>query len=406
MRVLSLFDGISGTQQALKNLGIEPEVYYASEIDKYAIAITMKNFPNTIQLGDVTKVNKDMLKSPIKLMTWGSPCQDLSIAKKDRKGLSGERSGLFWEAIRIWKEVQPEYWIMENVASMPKADRDIITKELGVEPILINSSLLTAQQRKRLYWTNIPNITQPEDLKIYLKDIIETGEVDKLKSYCIDASYYKGTNLETYLKKAKRQVVFENPDFIAGVGIKRLEDGKELSRNYKQGNRIYSDLGKTPTLVSNIGGIGGPTGMFILKAPNQKNIEIPTNSDLCVFKEVRTEEGKKFRKEYRKLTGRDTTKRGINDKKYVPATHNKANCITTSIGIEGLIYDPNTPKEFCIRKLTPIECERLQSFPDSYTEKGIMNDKEVSISNTQRYKCLGNSFTVKVIEHILSFIGE
>jgi DNA (cytosine-5)-methyltransferase 3A len=301
MNVLSLFDGISGTQQALNNLGLNVDNYFASEIDKYAIQITQKNFPNTIQLGNVLDVSGFNLPH-IDLMVWGSPCQDLSIAKKDRKGLDGKRSGLFWEAVRIWKEVKPKYWLMENVASMSKDVKDIISKELGVEPTMINSSLVSAQQRKRLYWTNIP-VTQPQDLNIYLKDIIESGDVDKLKSYCIDASYYKGTNLKTYLEKAKRQVVFERPNRIG-----EFNSGG-------QGDRVYSTDGKSVSLSANGGGRGAKTGLYY----------------------------------------------------------------TDSV----------------IRKLTPIECERLQTFPDDYTS---------GISNTQRYKCLGNSFTIKVIEHILKNI--
>lgn len=129
MKVLSLFDGISGTQQALKNIGIIPKVYFASEVDKYAIKVCLNNFPHTIQLGDVTKLhNLDFGK--INLLTWGSPCQDLSISKKDRKGLSGERSGLFWDAVKLLQRVNPKYWIMENVASMKKEDRDVITETL------------------------------------------------------------------------------------------------------------------------------------------------------------------------------------------------------------------------------------------------------------------------------------
>lgn len=275
MKILSLFDGISGTQVALKNLGITPEVYYASEIDKYAIQITQNNFINTIQIGDVCKVNGGDYKN-IDLMTWGSPCQDLSVAKKDRQGLSGSRSGLFYEAVRIFKEVKPKYWLMENVYSMRKEDKQIISDMLGVEPIMINSSLLTAQNRKRLYWTNIPTITQPEDKKICLKDILE----DKLNGNTFN-------------------------------GVKRI--GHFNSGG--QGDRIYSPMGKSVTLSANGGGRGAKTGLY---------------------------------------------------------------------DISGVI-----------RKLTPIECERLQGFKDNYT---------LGISNTQRYKCLGNAFTVPVIEHILKGI--
>jgi DNA-cytosine methyltransferase len=129
MKILSLFDGISVAQQALKELGVEP-TYYASEIDKYAIQITQKNFPNTIQVGSVTELKGDDF-TDIDLMIGGSPCQDLSIAKKNRKGLDGERSGLFWEYVRILKEIKPKYFVLENVNSMPKEAKQVITEALG-----------------------------------------------------------------------------------------------------------------------------------------------------------------------------------------------------------------------------------------------------------------------------------
>jgi DNA-cytosine methyltransferase len=166
MKILSLFDGMSVAQQALKNANIPVEAYYASEIDEYAIAVTRSNFPDTIQLGDVENifynetfhelwVRKSDIRfmgSNIDLLIGGSPCQDLSIAKKDRKGLDGERSGLFWEYVRILKEVKPKYFILENVNSMPKEAKHIISETLGVEPIMINAALVSAQNRKRLFF--------------------------------------------------------------------------------------------------------------------------------------------------------------------------------------------------------------------------------------------------------------
>lgn len=206
MTILSLFDGISCARVALNRVGIKVDKYFASEVDKYAIQIAQKNFPDTIQLGNVKDISKEMV-GEVDLLIGGSPCQDLSIAKKDRKGLSGERSGLFWEYVRILKEVKPKYFVLENVNSMPKEAKQVITEVLGVEPIMINAALVSAQNRKRLFWTNIPSVTLPEDRGILLKDIIENGEVDRLKSYCIDASYYKGANWNQYIKKSRRQLV-------------------------------------------------------------------------------------------------------------------------------------------------------------------------------------------------------
>ena len=155
INILSLFDGMSVAQQALKECGIEVENYFASEIDKYSIATTQANFPNTIQLGDVKEVGnvwkKFGMKPNIDLLIGGSPCQDLSIAGK-RVGLSGERSGLFYEYLRIRDEIRPKYFVLENVNSMPKEAKAEISKCLGVEPIMINASLVSAQNRKRLFW--------------------------------------------------------------------------------------------------------------------------------------------------------------------------------------------------------------------------------------------------------------
>ena len=174
MNVLSLFDGISCGHVALERAGIKVDNYFASEIDKYAIKVAMKNYPNTIQLGNVITVDGFSLPK-IDLLIGGSPCQDLSNYKYDRndvKGLEGSKSSLFYHYVRLLKEVKPTYFLLENVASMQDKWKDIISEELGVQPIMINSSLVCAAERRRYYWSNIPNITQPIDLKIFLKDIV------------------------------------------------------------------------------------------------------------------------------------------------------------------------------------------------------------------------------------------
>jgi len=179
MKILSLFDGMSVAQQALKDAGIPVETYYASEIDPYAIAVTQSNHPNTVQVGSVTDLVAHT--EPFWLLIGGSPCQDLSIAKVGRKGLDGERSGLFYEYVRIRDENMPEYFILENVASMSKESKDKISGVLGVQPVMINASLVSAQNRKRLFWVGKWNgekyeqveIQQPEDRGILLKDILE-----------------------------------------------------------------------------------------------------------------------------------------------------------------------------------------------------------------------------------------
>lgn len=180
MKVLSLFDGISCARVALQKAGISVEAYYASEIDVPALKISQKNWPEIIQLGDVKTIHDrfdldENFGNGIDLLIGGSPCQDLSIMKKNRQGLEGSRSGLFWEYVRILKEVKPKYFILENVASMPEEAKEVITKALGVfQPIMINASLVSAQSRKRLFWTNIKGIQQPKDRDLYLQDVMQS----------------------------------------------------------------------------------------------------------------------------------------------------------------------------------------------------------------------------------------
>ena len=172
MNVLSLFDGMSCGQIALNRAGIEYDKYFASEIDDNAIKITQHNYPNTIQIGNVEFVTKDMLNCNIDLLIGGSPCQSFSNAGRG-DGFKGE-SGLFWEFVRLLKETKPKYFMLENV-KMKKEWEQIITNALNVEPILINSSLLSAQNRERLYWTNIPNVELPKDKGLKLEDVINNN---------------------------------------------------------------------------------------------------------------------------------------------------------------------------------------------------------------------------------------
>lgn len=352
MKILSLFDGISCARVALEKAGIPVEDYYASEIDKYAIAISKKNYPDIIQIGSVVGLDLHDNKTKIDFLIGGSPCQDLSIAKKDRKGLDGERSGLFWEYVRILKEVKPKYFILENVASMPKEAKALITETLGVEPIMIDAALVSAQRRKRLFWTNIPNVKLPEDRGILLKDILENGEeVDRDKSHCIDANYHKGASLEQYLTKGRRQLVMKEKSNTIRTGGRGSGAGdKHDWESVYQYRRTYwreTKGGKVPTLTANMG-TGGNNVPFVPVALRNRG------------------QGKK--PEYNG-TG-------------------KANALTT-VHTDSMVDMPP------IRKLTPRECERLQSLPDNYTE---------GVSNTQRYKALGNAFNVDVVAHILSFI--
>jgi DNA-cytosine methyltransferase len=303
MNVLSLFDGMSCGQIALNRAGIKYDNYFASEIDKYAIKVTISNYHNTVQLGSVTEVRAENLPK-IDLLIGGSPCQGFSFAGK---GLNFEdpRSKLFFEYVRLLKECNPRYFLLENV-KMKKEYQDIISQHLGVEAIEIDSALESAQSRKRLYWTNIPGVTQPKDKEIFLKDILEDGIVDREKSHCLDANYFKGGNLTSYFDKNRRQLVF-----------------KENQKNMIQRKKLGLVVGR-PNCI----GHADIKGKDILKRVYSPEGKSPTITAICG---------------------------GHQEKK-----------VATS--------------KTTWRKLTPIECERLQTVPDNYTNH---------VSNTQRYKMLG-----------------
>ena len=204
MNVLSLFDGMSCGQIALDQLGIRVDKYYASEIDKYAIAVAKKNYPNTIHVGDITQLDPNDFKN-IDLILAGSPCQGFSFAGK-QLAFDDPRSALFFEFIRLLKAIKPKYFLLENVR-MKQQYIDVITQQVSecypehqgndlfdskIEPILINSALLSAQSRQRLYWTNIPNVKQPEDLGIVLKDILEDE---------VNSEFYHGKKSIAYMER-------------------------------------------------------------------------------------------------------------------------------------------------------------------------------------------------------------
>lgn len=173
MRVLSLFDGISCGMVALERAGIPVEKYVAYEIDKNAIKVSKHNYPQIEHCGDVTTADFTQYKG-FDLLIGGSPCQDFSTLNRTRDGLDGQKSHLFWEFVRAVKEVEPKYFLLENNVSMPNEAKQIITETLGVEPTKINSALVSGQMRNRLYWTNIPNVTQPQDKGIDLRQLVNT----------------------------------------------------------------------------------------------------------------------------------------------------------------------------------------------------------------------------------------
>jgi len=251
MKILSIFDGVSCARVALDRAGIPVEEYYASEIDPYAIQISRKNWPDIIQIGDVKTIPHAKYENGIgiDLLIGGFPCVDLSIAKRERKGLAGEKSGLFYEMIRIHKEVKPKWFVYENVASMGSDQKELILKTIQeIDPtayvININAALVSAQQRKRLFFTNIPNVTQPEDRGIILKDILIDGIETKEKSLCVTATYSRACPRD-YFEKSSRQL----------IKVGHFNKGG-------QGDRVYSVNGKSVTLSALGGGRGAKTGLY------------------------------------------------------------------------------------------------------------------------------------------------
>ena len=249
MKVISLFDGLSGGQLALKKAGLNVSQYHSCEIDKYAIKVTQANFPATIQHGDVTKFNpvaiplqKRYINKP-DLLIAGSPCQGFSFATNGRLNFDDHRSKLFFEFVRILNLCKPRYFLLENVP-MAKACENVITKMLGVEPIIINSGLISAQNRKRLYWTNIPNVIQPEKTNIVLKDI--------LLPYT-EASGFKIGNLTTY-DPVKIASTFEQNNTLAFSSNGLCHVGEADLNGHDSLKRVYHPRGKSPTINSMSGG--------------------------------------------------------------------------------------------------------------------------------------------------------
>jgi DNA-cytosine methyltransferase len=333
MNILSLFDGISAGQVALERAGIKVDNYYASEVDKYAIQITQKNHSNTIQLGDVTKWREwDIDWSSIDMVIGGSPCQGFSFAGK-QLNFEDPRSKLFFDFLDVCNNVanhNPKMkFLLENVR-MKKEYQDVISKFLGVAPMFINSSLVSAQNRPRLYWTNIENVSQPNDKNILLRDIILKDVEDK---------YHLTDQAIDYMS--------------------RLRNGKPRWEYHK--NPID---GKAACLTANMYK-GVPYGVLRIPEATKKGyVDINPNEGVnLTFINSKTRRGRRM--------------------------EDKSNCLTATT------YDYCWYDGFICRKLTPIECERLQTFPDNYTE---------GISNSQRYKSLGNGWTVDVISHIFSHL--
>jgi len=382
LNVLSLFDGMSCTRIALERLGIDVNHYYASEIDKYAMKVSEENYPNIIQIGDVTDWQSwDIDWSSIDLVIGGFPCQSWSLAGK-QLGDKDERGKLFWVMLDVMKKVienNPNaYYLMENV-KMKKEFEEYITFHTeqalpNVNKYLINSALVSAQNRVRYYWTNIPGVEQPEQRGIVLRDILETREIESLSDKAIaymnrGSEKWSGgkSRAEHYIKHESKKSNCLTANMHKGVpyGViaidKPIQVGEAIDINgHDILKRVYSEDGKSPTLNACTGGNREPKVMIDKRKPNQIN---PS----------------------KKASGKQPY---MQDRVF--HVDGKSHALTrefasrTNVGDELEVY---------WRKLTPIECERLQTVPDDYTNH---------VSNTQRYKMLGNGFTVEVICHILN----
>ena len=295
MNILSLFDGIGGARLALEKNGVKINNYFSSEIDPFCNQILNHHYDDIIHLGDIKNIRGSDLPH-IDLLIGGSPCQDLSIAKKGM-GLEGKNSSLFYEFVRILNEVNPKYFLLENVRNN---SGKLMSKLVGVDYFEINSKKFSAQSRPRFYWTNI---------KVDYKELLEQNN----SSFIYDCLEKKDISDNFFLEQSKTDKILKNIELnnLHKTSIKKLFTiPKEIHNDNERQRRVYDVTGKSPTI----------------------------------------------------LARSDTTKILINNK---------------------------------IRKLTPLECERLQNLPDNYTS---------ICSNTQRYKMIGNGFTVDVIAFILKFM--
>lgn len=440
INVLSLFDGCSCGQVALQRAGIKVNNYFASEIDKHAISVTMSNFPNTIQIGDVTKVKGSDLPE-IHLLIGGSPCQGFSFAGK-QLNFNDPRSKLFFEFVRLMDEAKPRFFFLENV-KMKKEFENIITETLCVDPIEINSNLVSAQNRKRLYWTNIVGVQVPEDRGILMKDIVHeyNDELYNEDEFILDPDkILEGCEIR---RTEKDQVTTINP---------RFDNGKQT---YQQ--RVYEVGGKYPALTAELGGrnnvaiidfeeyvLRDKRGEYFARNAEYrlKKSHFSLDSEKAIPLMARGENAWNGNHRFVKLNefivpfdktlqildkevqrGKVGFFRTDSQENRVYYIHDKAVTLTGESGggaakmgqyLFGCITPDRLDKrqngqrfndgkkfytltaqdqhgvliEGYIRKLTPVECERLQTLPDNYS---------VAASKAQRYKMLGNGWTVDVI---------
>jgi len=388
VKVLSLFDGISCGRLALERASLPVECYDAFEIDKYAVTVSKKNYPDIVHHGNVFDGDFTQFKW-YDLLLGGSPCTYWSIAKKDRETTSdGMGFNLFMQYVRALRESECKYFLYENNYSIHQNIKDEISNYLGVEPIMINSALLSAQNRKRCYWTNIPNVTQPDDLGIMLADVLENGMPWQDKSYCMTASY-DGAVLYNTLERKQRTMVAIPLNTVNG------KSHTIPATYYKTGESPFSPFGSERGKQR----VAIPVG-----AAQRGRYEDDKNTSQHI--EVR----KDGKSNCLTTVQKDTLvcapvrvghygKGGQGQRIY--SVRGKSVTLSANGGGQGAktgLYKIDLPDgDYIIRKLTPIEAERLQTLPDNYT---------AGISNTQRYKCIGNGWTVDVIAHILGGLAD
>jgi DNA-cytosine methyltransferase len=415
LRVLSLFDGMSCGQQALERIGVNVLEYYASEIDKHAIAVTMHNYPNTKQLGSVVDV--DGYKLPkIDLLIGGSPCQSFSFAGK-RKGMSTKceteiltlehylelknegyefegQSYLFWEYMRLLNEVKPKYFLLENVIMGEKWEK-ILSKAIGVNAIEINSALVSAQNRRRLYWTNIGMqpmglfgdlesiIPQPKDKGILLKDILESE---------VDEKYFIS---DTMINRIKRT---NNGERCFTTADKALCLAAGYHKQGRDNQYIVASRGRNPENPKSRESGLNTEQMLEPRYDGKTNCLTSVQKDNYVVCHNSMPRSSKTGKSGTGPLSREDGKTYCLD----TGQTNVIEILEKSPCLHGFEHGTNGQlnkqlvRGGMIRRLTPLECERLQTVKDNYTK---------NVSDTQRYRMLGNGWTVDVIAHILSY-GE
>ena len=387
MKVLSLFDGISCGMVALERAGIPVERYDAFEIDKYAVTVSKNNYPDIFHHGNV--FDGDFTEfNGYDLLLGGSPCTYWSIAKKGRETTSdGMGFQLFMEYVRALKESECKYFLYENNYSIHKNIKAEISKYLGVDYIMINSALVSGQHRQRCYWTNIPNVTQPDDKGIMLADILEDGLSWQDKSYCMTANYHP--TFQSNLERHQNSMVAIPIETVNG------KSHTISATYYKAGTNLFTQYGGEKSrqkLAVPIGAAqrgryadGEKTEQHIeVRKDNKSNCLTTVQKDTLVCAPVRVGQ---------------YGKGGQGQRIY--SVRGKSVTLSANGGGQGAktgLYKIDLPDgDYIIRKLTPIEAERLQTLPDNYT---------AGISNTQRYKCIGNGWTVDVIAHILGGLAD